>query len=84
MVQFCLAVYIVFSWCLDLALYRLILMNILLLADQRSNSIAKSKKAQHELPPPRLSGNIQVTFTPRIFPTALRESKLPEEEEVSS
>lgn len=67
-----------------MALYRLILMNMFLLADQRSNSNAKSKKAQDELPPPRHRGNIQVTFTPRIFPTALRESRLPEEEEVSS
>uniref|UniRef100_A0A3Q0SZT1 Dynein axonemal assembly factor 4 n=1 Tax=Amphilophus citrinellus TaxID=61819 RepID=A0A3Q0SZT1_AMPCI len=45
------------------------------------NSSAKSKKTQDELPPPRLSRNIQVSFTPRVFPTALRESRLPEEEE---
>uniref|UniRef100_A0A672HE58 Dynein axonemal assembly factor 4 n=1 Tax=Salarias fasciatus TaxID=181472 RepID=A0A672HE58_SALFA len=34
-----------------------------------------------ELPPPRSRGNIQVSFTPRVFPTALRESRVAEEEE---
>uniref|UniRef100_A0A3Q3M7B4 Dynein axonemal assembly factor 4 n=1 Tax=Mastacembelus armatus TaxID=205130 RepID=A0A3Q3M7B4_9TELE len=39
------------------------------------------KKRQAGLSAPRLTGNIQVTFTPRVFPTALRESRVPEEEE---
>ena len=32
-------------------------------------------------PPPREGGNIVVQFTPRVFPTAARESKLVEEQE---
>ncbi|XP_037345351.2 dynein assembly factor 4, axonemal [Pungitius pungitius] len=49
--------------------------------DQRSESEAKSKSKQKDLPAPRLVGNIEVTFTLRLFPTALRESKVIEEEE---
>ncbi|XP_038562633.1 dynein assembly factor 4, axonemal isoform X1 [Micropterus salmoides] len=49
--------------------------------DHNCNSEAKSKKKQADLPAPRLVGNIQVTFTPRVFPTALRESRVAEEEE---
>ncbi|XP_073328902.1 dynein axonemal assembly factor 4 [Pagrus major] len=49
--------------------------------DQQANSEAKSKKKKADLPAPRLAGNIQVTFTPRVFSTALRESRVPEEEE---
>ncbi|KAL1007281.1 hypothetical protein UPYG_G00084490 [Umbra pygmaea] len=40
-----------------------------------------SKKKQEYLPAPRSPGNIQIKFTPRVFPTALRESRVPEEEE---
>uniref|UniRef100_A0A3Q2E173 Dynein axonemal assembly factor 4 n=1 Tax=Cyprinodon variegatus TaxID=28743 RepID=A0A3Q2E173_CYPVA len=39
------------------------------------------KSIQTRLPPPRPRGNIPVTFTPRVFPTALRESLVSEEEE---
>lgn len=38
---------------------------------------------EHSLPAPRVSGSIQVSFTPRSFKTAARESKAPEEEEVN-
>nr|XP_040019438.1 dynein assembly factor 4, axonemal [Gasterosteus aculeatus aculeatus] len=49
--------------------------------DLKSDSEAKSKSKKKDLPAPRLVGNIQVTFTPRLFLTALRETRVIEEEE---
>ncbi|XP_017297249.1 dynein assembly factor 4, axonemal [Kryptolebias marmoratus] len=48
--------------------------------DPGRNQLEK-KKNPAEVLPPRLSRTIRVTFTPREFPTALRESRVPEEEE---
>lgn len=45
-----------------------------------NTSIWKEKKTNIP-PPPRKAGSIQVRFTPRVFPTAARESKAQEEEE---
>ncbi|KAK2918318.1 dynein assembly factor 4, axonemal [Channa argus] len=50
-------------------------------SDQRNQNETNCKKKQVDLPAPRLTGNIHVTFTPRVFPTALRESRVQEEEE---
>ncbi|XP_074534052.1 dynein axonemal assembly factor 4 [Halichoeres trimaculatus] len=47
----------------------------------KNHSANNTKKKQVDLPAPRSAGNIQVTFTPRVFPTALRESRVQEEEE---
>lgn len=41
----------------------------------------QEKAARKKLPPPRPAGSISVQFTPRIFPTAARESKEAEETE---
>ncbi|XP_061428346.1 dynein axonemal assembly factor 4-like isoform X1 [Lethenteron reissneri] len=38
-------------------------------------------KKEKELPPPRQAAAIGVHFSPRVFPTALRESRVPEEEQ---
>ena len=50
---------------------------------KKENSKGKSEKGskKHKPPPPRTGGNIQVHFTPRVFPTAARESKHEEEQQ---
>ncbi|XP_005052035.1 PREDICTED: dyslexia susceptibility 1 candidate gene 1 protein [Ficedula albicollis] len=46
-----------------------------------SCSIFSQNLKEEELPAPRAAATIQVNFTPRVFPTALRESRVAEEEE---
>lgn len=43
--------------------------------------IWKNSSLKHKAPPPRKGGSIEVRFTPRVFPTAARESKEQEEQE---
>eukprot|EP00118_Oscarella_pearsei_P011010 m.70581 g.70581 ORF g.70581 m.70581 type:complete len:257 (+) comp35700_c0_seq5:875-1645(+) len=43
--------------------------------------LGKQKELPAVLPPTREPGKIQVSFTPRLLPTPMRESKLAEEEE---
>ncbi|XP_061533347.1 dynein assembly factor 4, axonemal [Phycodurus eques] len=49
--------------------------------ETRNVSKVERKIKQKDLPAPRVPGNIEVSFTPRVFPTALRESRVEEEEE---
>uniref|UniRef100_A0A4W5PZU9 Dynein axonemal assembly factor 4 n=1 Tax=Hucho hucho TaxID=62062 RepID=A0A4W5PZU9_9TELE len=42
---------------------------------QKNSVQSISKKKQVDLPAPRSTGNIQIKFTPQVFPTALRESR---------
>ncbi|XP_034757696.2 dynein assembly factor 4, axonemal [Acipenser ruthenus] len=47
----------------------------------RKRTTAKTGKSEEiSLPPPRSAGSIKIQFTPRVFPTALRESRVAEEE----
>lgn len=54
---------------------------VVVAVEKQNHSNGKSEKAKkHKPPPPRAGGNIQVHFTPRMFPTAARESKEEEEQ----
>uniref|UniRef100_A0ABM5EY15 Dynein axonemal assembly factor 4 n=1 Tax=Pogona vitticeps TaxID=103695 RepID=A0ABM5EY15_9SAUR len=46
-----------------------------------SGNIFSEKLKEDGIPAPRPRGSIEINFTPRVFPTALRESRIPEEEE---
>ncbi|NXM09006.1 DAAF4 factor, partial [Tyrannus savana] len=46
-----------------------------------SCSIFSPNVKEEQLPAPRSAATIKVNFTPRVFPTALRESRVAEEEE---
>ncbi|XP_045438250.1 dynein axonemal assembly factor 4 isoform X2 [Pipistrellus kuhlii] len=48
---------------------------------RNSENIFSEKLKEDSIPAPRSTGSIQVNFTPRVFPTALRESRVAEEEE---
>ncbi|KAJ7311333.1 hypothetical protein JRQ81_006949 [Phrynocephalus forsythii] len=48
---------------------------------RNSGDIFLEKVKEESIPAPRPRGTIEINFTPREFPTALRESRVPEEEE---
>lgn len=47
-----------------------------------TGNIFSEKLKEESFPAPRTAGGIKINFTPRVFPTALRESRVAEEEEV--
>ncbi|XP_070618347.1 dynein axonemal assembly factor 4 [Erythrolamprus reginae] len=49
--------------------------------DGNYGNMFSEKVKEDSVPSPRPPGSIVVHFTPRVFPTALRESRIPEEEE---
>ncbi|KAM5337834.1 dynein axonemal assembly factor 4 isoform 2-T2 [Glossophaga mutica] len=48
---------------------------------RNSENIFSEKLKEDSIPAPRSIGSIKINFTPRAFPTALRESQVAEEEE---
>ncbi|XP_045679193.1 dynein axonemal assembly factor 4 isoform X2 [Phyllostomus hastatus] len=48
---------------------------------RNSENIFSEKLKEDSIPAPRSVGSIKINFTPRAFPTALRESQVAEEEE---
>ncbi|KAM9093453.1 dynein axonemal assembly factor 4 isoform 2-T2 [Megaptera novaeangliae] len=48
---------------------------------RNSENIFFERLKEDSIPAPRSVGNIKINFTPRVFPTALRESQVAEEEE---
>ncbi|XP_040082511.1 dynein assembly factor 4, axonemal isoform X1 [Oryx dammah] len=48
---------------------------------RNSGNIFFEKLKEDNIPAPRSVGSIKISFTPRVFPTALRESQVAEEEE---
>ena len=50
-------------------------------SEEKKTIWKKSNSSKPKPPPPRQGGSIQVRFTPRMFPTAARESKEQEEQE---
>uniref|UniRef100_A0A8D2LU87 Dynein axonemal assembly factor 4 n=1 Tax=Varanus komodoensis TaxID=61221 RepID=A0A8D2LU87_VARKO len=50
-------------------------------AGRSSRNMFADKLKEEALPAPRSASSIKINFTPRAFPTALRESRVPEEEE---
>ncbi|XP_036909836.1 dynein assembly factor 4, axonemal isoform X1 [Sturnira hondurensis] len=48
---------------------------------RKSENIFSEKLKEDSIPAPRSVGSIKINFTPRAFPTALRESQVLEEEE---
>uniref|UniRef100_A0A8B9KLP8 Dynein axonemal assembly factor 4 n=1 Tax=Astyanax mexicanus TaxID=7994 RepID=A0A8B9KLP8_ASTMX len=55
--------------------------NALLSISIDNSTTSRNMQKQKDLPPPRSAGCIKISFTPRVFSTALRESRVPEEEE---
>ncbi|KFV95219.1 Dyslexia susceptibility 1 candidate 1, partial [Eurypyga helias] len=49
--------------------------------DHGSCSMFSENLKEEQLPAPRCAATIKISFTPRVFPTALRESRIAEEEE---